>query len=115
MFKKIIDWLDWNVRIRFIDEIWTPLFPPDETPKLKMSGALLKFHRQNFGLTPKAMATMLHVSVSQYKQWEINGLHGPHDTEGPASVIVRVIVNILEEMKDKKEMLDIFGYKGKMD
>jgi DNA-binding XRE family transcriptional regulator len=115
MLTKALQWLDWHTRIWFIDNVWTRIFPPDETPREVMTGAELKAHRKRFGLTPKAMAQMLHVDVKDYLTWENCGLMAPHDKQGPVSVTIKVIANILNERKEQKEMLDTLGYKGKMD
>ncbi len=112
--KKIIDWLNWNVRINFIDNVWWPLFGKEEKPTIKMTGENLKAHRKRFGLSPSQMADMFYVSRAEYLQFEKVGLLGPHDTQGPISRMVLLISFVLDERAEYKKMLDTLGYKGKM-
>jgi hypothetical protein len=113
MFEKISKWLDWNIRIAFIDKVWTPLFPPDETQRLLMSAEELKRHKTRFSLNSVQMAKMLSVPTNKFKEWEKNGIHGPGD-DGPASVFIRLIAKILDERSEQKNILDSLGYCGKI-
>lgn len=104
----------WRLRIWFMDNVWDRLFPADETPKLVISAYNLRSYRRDFGLSIGAMAKLLCVSEKAYKNWEHHGLHAPDDVEGPASVVINVILKIQEHIKEYKEILDILGYKGKI-
>ena len=114
MFKKIIDWLDWNVRIRFIDNVWWPLIGREREPKMEMDGVVLKAHRVTFGLTPQQMADMFQVSLKEYKRWERNGLLSPHDTQGPVICLIRIMQMAIKEINDNKRILEQLGYRGKI-
>ena len=112
--NKIIDWLNWNVRINFIDNVWWPLFGKEKKPNIKMTSENLISTRKEFGLTPKQMAKMLGVSPMQYKGFEKTGLLAPHETQGSIICIIKVIKSILDQNAENKTILDELGYKGKM-
>lgn len=95
----------WRLRVWFEDYIWYRLFPMDETPRIVMTGSELKAARQKLKLSAGAMSKLLFATVAQYQKWEKNGLHGPHDEEGPASVLVSMLVRL-------KEMQELLGYHG---
>ena len=114
MFKKIIDWLNWNVRIRFIDNVWWPLFGKEREPKIEMEGVVLKAHRITFGLTTKQMADMFQVRERDYILWEKEGLLSPHDQQGPIICMIRLMALAIKEINDNKRILAQLGYKGKI-
>jgi len=111
MFKKTIDWLNWNVRIAFIDKVWTPLFPPDETPRLILTAEELHNHKKRFGMGSRQMAKMLDVTVAKFREWEEKGIYGPGD-DGPPAMMIKVIAKILDDRKECDELLDSIGYTG---
>ena len=110
--KKIIDWLNWNVRINFIDNVWWPLFGKEKTPKIEMTGEQLREARQEFGLGSKAMAKLIGVSLPEYRRLEEVGLLAPHDTQGPAIRIIQMVRYLRKKVTENKRMLDMLGYKG---
>ncbi len=93
------------IRIWFADNVWSKLYQPIELPKIVMSGTALKARREQLGLSIKSMAKILCVDVTVYKAWELNGLRAPHDTEGPASRLVEILIMT-------KETQEILGYNG---
>lgn len=114
MFKKIIDWLNWNVRINFIDNVWWPLFGKEEAPTIKMTAIQLGFARLGMGLSQSQMAKMLCVTKTEYQRYEKDGLLAPHETQGSIICIIRIIESLRKQNQEHKDMLDMLGYNGKM-
>lgn len=99
-----------SIRIWFMDNIWDRLFPPDATPRLIMTGRELQRHRLGMELTKKQMAKLLHTSLYQYLEWENSGLRAPHDTEGPATVMIKLVQKLRADIDESKELLEELGY-----
>jgi len=80
-----------------------------------MSAKELKLNRKKLGLTFKTMAKILCTSIEKYKLWEKNGLHAPHDTEGPAVRLIQLLTYVpTKEVKpaEAKMMRIELGYNG---
>lgn len=77
--------------------------------KIVMTGSELVLARKKLGLGQLSMAGLLCESLDSYKRWEKKGLRAPHDHEGPAAKLVRVMINC---HLSKRETRDLIGYAG---
>jgi hypothetical protein len=77
-----------------------------------MKGYVVEFARKSLGLTHKSFAKMLSTDVDHLKSWEVKGLRAPHDTEGPTSRIIQILISEKLGAKIKKDALKLFGYPG---
>jgi hypothetical protein len=77
-----------------------------------MQGYVVTYARKSLGLTHKSFAKMLSTDVDHLKSWEVKGLRSPHDTEGPTSRIIQILISEKLSVKVKKDSLKLFGYQG---
>ena len=101
-----------DIRIWFMDNIWTPLTYREKTPVIVMTGEELIAARQRFNLTSVAMAKILAVPVAIYRSYELNGLIAPHETQGSVYTLVKIMIYALDNIETSKRVLKDLGYKG---
>lgn len=80
--------------------------------KKVLKGADVVRTRKALGLTQPSFARMFERSLDDICKWEEKGLRAPHDIEGPASVLIRLLTSEKIGVPIKKDALKLLGYKG---